>query len=371
MSIKKNQNSKVILVCGSGGVGKTTISASMAVAFASMYKTVVLTIDPAKRLATSLGLNELSDKPTQISFKEGRKNISFDAMMLDTKSTFDRLVEQYAPNDEIKSKILSNKLYQHMSNMMAGTQEYMAMERLYEIEQTGEYELIIVDTPPMQNALDFIEAPQKMINMISNSMLHMLINPSFKLGKAGFKILGKGSQKILKVFDRITGFAFLQDLSEMLMSFQDLLEGFEKRASEIKALLAKPTTLFFAVGTTQKNSILEIESFQKYLEKNNYKLQKVILNRTHCSDILSPKNLKEAELQLTNSLGEKNSKILLNNYSSFLPLMKRDSQIVSSLSKVLRQENILTIPLFLSDIHSIESLKTLSKKLAALESSFS
>jgi anion-transporting ArsA/GET3 family ATPase len=201
------------------------------------------------------------------------------AMMLDTKRTFDRIVERYAPDPATRERIYNNKIYKHLSQMLAGSQEYMAMERLYEIWQQDAYDVIVVDTPPMQNAVDFLDAPDRLSNMISNSMLHLLLKPSITLGKAGFKFLEKGSQQILKIFDRIVGFAFLQDISEMLIAFQELLGGFNSRAVEVKALLQSPATHFMAVCTTNANSVSETEGFSKKLGELGYHLKKIVVNR--------------------------------------------------------------------------------------------
>ncbi len=277
--------SKIFITCGSGGVGKTTLSAALALKHAEAgKKTIVLTIDPAKRLATALGLKNLCDEAQKINIGKAAKGEMW-AMMLDTKRTFDRLVEHYASTEEAKNRILANSLYQHMSHMLSGTQEYMAMERLYEIQESNIYDVIIIDTPPMQNARDFLIAPQKMMNMINNSMLHILLKPTLSLGKSSFKFLEKGTEQILKIFDRITGFAFMQDISEMLLAFKDLLTGFESRAKLVEELLRSPQCSFLIVCTALQNSLQEANAFIDHLQTFKYSAQMMIVNRLYQGEV--------------------------------------------------------------------------------------
>lgn len=347
------KTTKTILVCGSGGVGKTTLAASLGLKLAlAGQKTVVLTIDPAKRLAASLGLEELNDAPRKIGLGPLKKTRGeMWAAMLDTKRTFDRLVEKYAPNKAAKERIFHNKLYQHMSRMLAGTQEYMAMERLYEIHSENRYDVIVVDTPPMQNAIDFLSAPQKMTNMIKNSMLHLLLKPTLSLGKTGFKLM--------KVFDRITGFAFMQDLSEMLMSFESLLEGFNLRAQEVNSLLRDENSQFFFVCTWHNRTLNEVRDFQEMISTQKFHLAKIIVNRVYCGETLAAKNSHE----LTKYFSAREANILLKNYQRFLPLIKRDKNHLTDLRQQTKGVEILTIPLFYTDVHHIKKLMDLTRYL--------
>lgn len=355
-----NHNTQTYLICGSGGVGKTTVSAALGLKFAEAgLKSIVLTIDPAKRLASSLGLKELTDTPKKIQTGSHATGEMW-AMMLDTKRTFDRIVERYAPNPQTRERIYNNKIYKHLSQMLAGSQEYMAMERLYEIWQQDAYDVIVVDTPPMQNAVDFLEAPDKLSNMISNSMLHLLLKPSIALGKAGFKLFEKGSQQILKIFDRVVGFAFLQDISEMLIAFQDLLGGFNSRAVEVKALLQNPATHFMAVCTTSVHSVSETEGFSEKLGELGYHLKKIVVNRVYPGKALSKDKLVNDRKALAKIFDPDEADLLLSNYQRHLPLIRRDNKMILRLSEVLGREHVTTVPLFLSDIHDVKGLKVLT-----------
>lgn len=345
-------------------MGKTTLSAALGLKFAlEGKKIIVLTIDPAKRLATALGLEHLTDEPKKIKIPTSGKKGEMWAMMLDTKRTFDRIVEKYAPSDDAKKRIYQNKLYQHMSQMLAGTQEYMAMERLFEIHQQNHYEAIIVDTPPMQNALDFLRAPQKMMNMINNSMLHLLLKPTLGLGKSSLKFLEKGSHQILKIFDRITGFAFMQDISEMLIAFQQLLGGFQSRANQVNELLSHPQSQFLAVCTTHDNSILELENFHNQLTENQYNLGHIIVNRVYDGTVFKPADMKSLYKKLCAKITKSEADLLMENYKNFLPLIKRDKKSIQHIRKIDKQSDVITVPLFLSDVHDLSGLKQMAQPI--------
>lgn len=360
----KTGRARIFLVCGSGGVGKTTMSAALGLKLAAKgLKTVVLTIDPAKRLATSLGLETLGDKPKKIRL-DGDGEMW--AMMLDTKRTFDRIVERYAPNPEARERIFRNKIYQHLSQMLAGSQEYMAMERLFEISEQGIYDAIVIDTPPMQNAVDFLEAPDKLGNMISNSMLHLLLKPSLTLGKAGMKIFGKGAQQILKIMDRIVGFAFLQDISEMLIAFQEMIGGFEKRAAEVRDLLRAEETSFVTVCTTQENSVSETEEFAERLNSMGSRMDKVVVNRVYPGTALTREKIEADGKALSKILSPEDAAALVANYKSYLPLIRRDAREIKRLTQRFGKDGVIAVPLFSSDIHDVPGLKKLSEDLAGL-----
>lgn len=357
---------QIYLMCGSGGVGKTTLSAALALKFAVQgYKTIVLTIDPAKRLANSLGLKHLGDNPQRIELPLWPKaRGELHAMMLDTKRTFDRIVEKYSPTKATAEKIFANKVYQHLSQMLAGSQEYMAMERLYEIWQQNSYERIVIDTPPVQNAVEFLEAPKRMNDMISNSMLHLLLKPSMALGKRGLRLFERGSQQILKIFDRIIGFAFLQDISEMLIAFQDLIGGFQSRANDVKKLLGSPQCHFVAVCTTYAHSVAESKIFRERLAQDGYRLFAVLANRVHSGPALSEIQMESDQKKLLKIFSVSDAKTLINNYARYLPLIKSDAHHLKGLADIAGTAPITALPLFDSDIHDLEGLAKVGEYLA-------
>lgn len=360
------QGKSIILVCGSGGVGKTTVSATLAIKGAQLgRKVVVLTIDPARRLATSLGLKGLTGEPKKIQSpifeKNGRGELY--AMMLDTKRTFDQLISKYAPSKEIKEKILNNQIYQKLSDMIVGSQEYMAMEKLYEFSTTTDFDLIVIDTPPTTHAIDFLNAPSRMVGAISNSMIHLLVKPAMRMGKSGLKIIDKGAQIILKVFDRIIGFAFLQEMSEMLIAFHSLLDGFEGRAEEVKKILEARGTGFILVSAPEEKSVEEGVLFSQTLKKMNMALEGIVLNRMHP---LYKKSARQRKLDLEQLVSVTDQNLAMKMMEIFDLYQKRaelDGAFAQRLGNLLQDKPMAQVPLFNSDVHDMKGLQKLGEYL--------
>lgn len=348
----------LILVCGSGGVGKTTLSAAIALKAAQGgRKVIVLTIDPAKRLASSLGLNSLSSEPQRISTE-----LHFDAMMLDTKRTFDQLVIKYSPSREIEKKILGNKIYRHFSDMIAGSQEYMAMEKLHEIVSGKKYDLVVVDTPPTVHAIDFLEAPEKMVGAITDSMLHLLLKPALAFGRSSLKLIERGGQILFKVFDRITGFAFLQDISEMLISFQDLLGGFKDRASEVRQILSDKKTAFVLVSVCEEKSVEETRFFIDKLQKFQFPLSGLIVNRV--CPLYSSADRDAAHERLRDILGLRLAPKVISIFDRYQAQAARDKKFEAMMKKMMSDEMFFfSIPLFESDIHDLAGLNRIGSHI--------
>jgi len=358
------ENCRTFLICGSGGVGKTTVSAALGVKFAMMgYKTLVLTIDPAKRLATSLGIEGLADIPQKIELHAHPEAGEMWAMMLDTKRTFDKIVEKYAPSKAQADRIYQNPVYSGMSQMLAGTQEYMAMEKLYEIHQTNAYDIIVLDTPPMQNALDFLSAPQRMSSLISNSFMSLLMKPAVFASKSGLKLVEFGTKPLVKIFDKIVGFSFLHDLSEMFILFTELLDGFHSRADNVRQMLTHPDCSFMAVCTTNEHSISEVNGFYNQLMDYQYHLEKIIVNRVYQGTCYSEEELEMLWDEMEEFCTENDSATIIQNYKKYIPLIKNDTAIINSLSDLVGNHNVSTIPLFLSDVHDLHSLQKVADSI--------
>jgi anion-transporting ArsA/GET3 family ATPase len=357
------ENQKLIICCGSGGVGKTTIAAALAVkACLAGKKVAVLTIDPAKRLANSLGLSKLENEEKEIKPQEFlkvglRPKGRLFALMLDTKRTFDKIIARYAPSEESKNAILNNTLYQHLSGMIAGSQEYMAMEKVYELFQKKSYDLLILDTPPTQHALDFLDAPQKMIMAITDSMLKWFLKPSIFVGRTSLRFLERGARRILKAFDRVTGFEFLQDLSTMLLSTAGLLEGFKERAKEVEAVLKNPQTAFLLVTSPQALVVSEALYFYQKIREYKLPFAGFIVNRVHQDSHLTEtfpsmiKNLPRLHLDET----QKNKLLkILNAYEN---LVTQDQKQLGLLKEKLEDREELTlIPHLETDVHDLAGL---------------
>jgi anion-transporting ArsA/GET3 family ATPase len=363
--LKAATGKKIIICCGSGGVGKTTTAAAVALEMARRgRKTIVLTIDPAKRLATALGLESLGDVPKRIALlreRRERSGGSLDAMMLDTKTTFDRLIERHVKEPERRASILQNRLYQLMSNMIAGSQEYMATEKLYELYQGGLYDVLILDTPPTRHALDFLEAPRKMINMTSNSLLEWFLKPGLFVGEAGLIGLGvlkKGAEKILSVFDKIAGFSFLRELSEMLSLFSDLLGGFRQRAQAVYELLRKDFVGFLLVTSPASVSVQDALFFHGKIESAKLPFLGFVVNRVHPEGTWSASGLPSdfpAGLRVK----------AIEQLKNYEQLAQRDRKAIALLKKMGgKQTPCATIPLFEKDVHDLSGLSRMAQALA-------
>jgi len=358
---------KIIICCGSGGVGKTTTSASIALRAACQgYKTIVLTIDPAKRLANSLGIEKIDFQEKQIPKAELKKNgievkAPLFAMMLDTKNTFDALIRKYA-SDSVKAEaILENKLYNHLSNMIGGSQEYMAMEKLFEIAQERDYDLIVLDTPPSRHALDFLEAPGKMSAMVGDSIMKWFLKPGLFVSRTSLKILEKPMQRIFKTFDTVAGFEFLKDLSQLLNSVADLLAGFQERAQKVQALLHDPRTTFLLISSPQPIPLQEAEFFYKKIRENKLPFAGFIFNRVQ--------PLPEASNELPASFKKKTRDAYAELKKMFKNLHDRDEDELGRFAKEmdLNQLSVIlkTVPQLDHDVHDLAGLRELGDQLFA------
>ncbi|MBL7685433.1 MAG: ArsA family ATPase [Deltaproteobacteria bacterium] len=361
---------RLIICCGSGGVGKTTTAAAIAVQAALQGKrAVVLTIDPARRLANSLGLSELDHEAKQIpqksfeSFDLNPKGKLF-ALMLDTKRTFDKIIERYSPSEESKQNILNNSLYQHLSGMIAGSQEYMAMEKVYELFQNENYDLLVLDTPPTQHALDFLDAPQKMIHAVSDSMLKWFLKPSLFVGRTSLKFLEKGMRRVLKVFDNVTGYEFLQDLSAMLISTAGLLEGFRDRAEEVSTLLKNDQTVFLLVTAPQNMVLSEALYFHEKILEYQLPFGGFIVNRVHQDQGLQGKWTALQEALKTSDLSDKQREGLSSILNSYRNLVDQDRKQLKILEERVKKKELLTlVPHLDSDVHDLGGLSELGRYL--------
>ena len=263
---------RVAVCVGCGGVGKTTVAAAVGIEAARRGRRVlVLTIDPARRLAAALGLRALGNQPQPIP-RQTLKRLdvpdegSLSAMMLDMKRTFDDLVERFAEGPEARRRILENPIYQHASDALAGSVEYSAMEKVYEVYGTAKFDLIVVDTPPAEHALDFLEAPQRLLDFLDSRLVQVLIHPAFAAGRFGYRFFQRGTRRVLQLIERISGFGFLEDISEFLLTFEGMAGGFRERAEKVRALLLGPETAFVLVAGTGRDSQRQALEFLDRLE---------------------------------------------------------------------------------------------------------
>ena len=354
---------RIILCCGSGGVGKTTTAAALGLAGAMAgKKTLVMTIDPARRLATSLGLKRLGNEPKLIApqlLKEAGLKVvgSLHAMMLDTKRTFDHLILKFAPSPEVGERILHNRLYQHLSNMMAGSQEYMAMEKLYEMASESRWDLLILDTPPTRHALDFLEAPDKMVGLIANSILKWFLQPSLMFGRKGLALFSQGAEKVLAVFDRLAGFGFLRELSEMLLEIAGLLGGFESRAQEVSGLLKGPEVGFVLVTAPEEAAVSDAVFFLDFLAGQKLECVGILANRIAPVPVLNPAEIRELEAEAGQ---EDDLKPVWDLYQDYRILARRQRAALSRLAAPA-----LEIPQMAEDISDLKGLAKIAALLQA------
>jgi anion-transporting ArsA/GET3 family ATPase len=367
---------KEICICaGSGGVGKTTTSAAVAMGMASRgLKVAVLTIDPAKRLANSLGLPELGNEERLVEperFAEAGLEMRGElwAMMLDAKRTFDDLVERHAPDEETRDRVLQNRIYKEISNAMAGSQEYMAMEKLYELHQESRYDLLVLDTPPTRHALDFLEAPERMTRFIEGKSLQFFLRP----GRFGVKLLGRSGGILFSALKRITGIDLLQDLSEFFLSFGDMAQGFGERAQRVKELLGDRRTTFLLVSAPERDPIDEAIYFWRKLKEGKLPFGGIVVNKVHPDYMQIADDagaiddlLPELERSLDGTPGAAGlARKVAENFENYRVLAERDRENIALLSERLHEDCVLEVPYLDEDVHDISGLAHINRYLFA------
>ena len=275
---------RVVICCGTGGVGKTTTAAALAIQAArSGRRSVVVTIDPAKRLAQTLGLEHLSNTAHEIDRARwdadgtAAADGALYALMLDAKSTFDALVREYARDDEQAERILGNGFYRNVAGSLSGTQEYMAMEKLYELHAAGSFDVIVVDTPPTRHALDFLDAPRRLTRLLDNRIFRLLMTPA----RAGFRVGSVAAQAFLRAIARVVGTEVIDDVIAFFRAFEGMEEGFRTRANEMMALLSSPESAFVLVTSPRRDAVQEAEFFAARLAEGELAVEALVVNRVH------------------------------------------------------------------------------------------
>ncbi|MFF1835048.1 ArsA family ATPase [Streptomyces sp. NPDC058231] len=275
---------RIIVCCGSGGVGKTTTAAALGVRAAERgRKVVVLTIDPARRLAQSMGIDSLDNVPRRVPGIDGEGAGELHAMMLDMKRTFDEIVEAHAEGERARA-ILENPFYQSLSAGFAGTQEYMAMEKLGQLRARNEWDLIIVDTPPSRSALDFLDAPKRLGSFLDGTFIKLLMAPAKMGGRAGMKFLNVGMSMMTGTLGKLLGGQFLRDVQTFVAAMDTMFGGFRTRADATYRLLQAPGTAFLVVATPERDALREAAYFVERLAAEEMPLAGLVLNRVHGSD---------------------------------------------------------------------------------------
>lgn len=355
----------VLVVCGSGGVGKTTIAASLALRAALRgRRALVCTIDPSRRLSTSLGLSRLEGKPRKLDLsKLSTPRVaggSLHAMSLDTKRTFDDIVARYAKDAAARDRILHNRFYKEVSAALAGSQEYMAMERLLDLTQDGSFDLVVLDTPPTRHALDFLEAPDRLLGFLDTSVLRFVLRPYFVAGRLTLKVATRTGALALKLADKAIGLSFLQELSEFFLAFEGMYDGFKERAQRVFELLRDPRSGFVVVATPSPATLGEALYFHDRLTEKKMPFVTFIANRTHIDPRLpSPK----ADRRGRSTLRRRDADIAAELRPALIATFKEQQRLARSDRReltrleVAARGRLLEVPEAEGDIHDLRGLE--------------
>jgi anion-transporting ArsA/GET3 family ATPase len=341
---------RIVVCAGSGGVGKTTTAAALAMGMAERgLKVAVVTIDPAKRLADSLGLEELGNEARLVDperFSEHGVQITGElwALMLDPKRTFDALIERLAPDEATARDVLSNRVYQQLSGAVAGSQEFTAIAKLYELDQEGGFDLLVLDTPPSRNALDFLDAPGRLTRFFQGRALRLFLRPG--------RFLGRGTGLVFSVLQRVTGIDLMRDLSTFFRSLSGMVDGFTERASRVGALLEDPATTFLIVTAPRHDPVEEAIFFHRKLRDAGMPFGGLVVNRLH----VAPDG--DVPSELGGALGGRVAEAM----EDLAALAEREAANVELLRSELGSVAVV-IPELDDDVHDIEGLERMREYL--------
>jgi anion-transporting ArsA/GET3 family ATPase len=363
LDVDATLDSAKILVCtGSGGVGKTTTAASLALRAAERgRRTVVLTIDPARRLAQSMGLSELDNTPRRV---EGARGELF-AMMLDMKRTFDDIVLTHAEPSKAQA-ILDNPFYQALSSSFAGTQEYMAMEKLSQLVATGDYDLVVVDTPPTRSALDFLDAPERLTTFLDGRMIRILLAPAKAGGKAYLKVVSTGFNVFTSVITKIIGAQVLQDVSQFVAALETMFGGFRERAQATYDLLKAPGTAFVVVAAPERDALREAAYFVERLAEERMPLAGLVVNRVHRSGsaTLTVERSLAAAQELDEAGGHETAAAVLRLHAARLALAARERRLQDRFTGAHPGVPVVEVAAQPGDVHDLDGLRAVGADLA-------
>ncbi len=347
----------IIVCCGSGGVGKTTTAAAFALEAARRGRTAcVVTIDPARRLANSLGLDDLTNRPTRI---DGPWPGELHAMMLDPKGTFDDLVQRYSDSAQQVEDIKRNRIYRNLTGTLSGTQEYMAMEKLYELVEEGGFDLVVVDTPPSRNALDFLDAPRRLTHFLGNRIFQALMKPT----RAGLKFMGVAAQALLRTISKVAGADIVHDAVAFFQAFEGMEEGFRIRAARVRELLAQDDTAFVLVASPRPDSVDEAVHFAGKLAESEMSVTALVVNR------VQPRFADDDQLALlTRAAGPDGCgplDQLVQNLRGYTAASDREEQATADLVTKVAPAPVYRVPLLNGDVHDVGGLGTIADLLFA------
>ncbi|MFD2468479.1 MULTISPECIES: ArsA family ATPase [Amycolatopsis] len=355
--------SRVIVCCGSGGVGKTTTAAALALRAAERGRqTVVLTIDPARRLAQALGLRELGNHPKQVQVEGFEPKGELWAMMLDMRRTFDDMVRVHA-GPERAEQLLQNPFYQTISTSFSGTQEYMAMEKLGQLAATDEWDLIIVDTPPSRSALDFLDAPTRLSTALDGRMIRLLTGPAKAGGWGLRKVVSAGFSMFAKAVSTIIGGQLLADASAFMQAFDSMFGGFRERARKTAELLRSSGTSFLVVAAPEPDALREASYFVERLAGESMPLAGLVANRTH--PVLAPLSATEALTAAESVQNAPLAEAVLRLHADRVALAERENRLLARFTRAHPEVPLTRVPALAGDVHDLEGLRDIGVKLTS------
>jgi anion-transporting ArsA/GET3 family ATPase len=346
----------VIVCCGPGGVGKTTVAGVLALEGARQgRRAVVLTVDPAKRLADALGLQHLPNWPHRVN---GPWEGELWALMLDTKATFDGLVTKYSKRQAQAEAILANRFYKNMADGLSGIQEYMAIEKLFELNDEKRFDLIVVDTPPTRNALDFLDAPRRLTNFIDNRFYKFLMAPT----RTGFKAVNIATGAVLRTISKVVGSEVVSDAVTFFQVFEGMEEGFRDRAHRMRGLLADSGTAFVLVASPRRDAVREVGFFADKLRQGGILVKGLVVNRTH------PRfgtGLAESDRERARTLAGSPLGVLYENLADFSQMAEAEEDHIGSLVQKVRAPSAAVVPELSSDVHDLDGMAEVARYLFA------
>ena len=363
-----NRENRIIVCCGSGGVGKTTTAAAFALRAAERGRdVVVLTIDPARRLAQSLGLNELDNTPRPVEGIDGSAGGRLHAMMLDMKRTFDEIVLEHSDAGRAE-QILSNPFYQSLSASFAGTQEYMAMEKLGQLHAQAEWDLIVVDTPPSRSALDFLDAPNRLGSFLDGRFIKILTAPAKVGGFGAFKLLTSGFSLVTGALGKLLGSGLLSDVQSFVNALDTMFGGFRDRAEATYKLLQAKGTSFVVVAAPEPDALREASFFARRLAEEKMPLAGLVLNRVHprLTDLTAERSLAAAEqLDVANPTpAESLAGGLLRLHAERVEVSRRETRLAERFAASHPGISLLRLPAQAEDVHDLEGLRAVTQAAA-------
>jgi anion-transporting ArsA/GET3 family ATPase len=360
------QDKRVVICLGAGGVGKTTTSAALALGLAAQgRKVAVVTIDPAKRLASALGLEELSGEPRRIApemFSAAGIEVTGElwAMMLDAKRTLDEIVARLAPDDHARDEILANPVYRELSTAVAGSHELSAIAKLYELYEERDFDVIVLDTPPSRNALDFLNAPTRLLGFLEGRALQVFLAP----GGLTARLFGRGTGLVFAIFARVTGIDMLSELSRFFRSLSGVIDGFGERTRGVAALLRAPDTAFLIVTSPEIEPAREAVFLADRLAAAGMQRGELVVNRVH-SGGLAGHSVQEVSELLAPELGEGLAARVASNLGDFDLLVRRDRETIARLSGAMQQRDPLLVPHLEQEVQDLLGLSRVAEHLFA------